>query len=155
MTPLIRITGHATFAEQRYDKGYYLVTVENGYFHHTFRSTDPRPMHAVTIDLDGTSDAETALENVHRQLREALDTGQDERRPLVALKLVGRVAFHPFELGRERLFTVLEEVCRPLHAEIRNHLSLVTRSRDSRSAKKSLADIEMEVFMIWFAAQSI
>jgi hypothetical protein len=43
------------------------------------------------------------------------------------------------------LRTVLEEECRPLHAEIRNHLSLVTRGSDGESAKKSLADIEKEV----------
>jgi DNA repair exonuclease SbcCD nuclease subunit len=143
------------FGEQKYDKGYYLVDLEDGRFRHVFRATDPRPMHAVVIDLDGASDAETALEGFRRQLASALDAEQDGRRPLIDLKLVGRVAFHPFELGRERLRTVLEEECRPLHAEIRNHLSLVTRGSDGESAKKSLADIEKEVLHELVGANSL
>jgi DNA repair exonuclease SbcCD nuclease subunit len=133
------------FGEQKYDKGYYLVSVEDGHFSHSFCATDPRPMHAVVVDLDGAPDAETALDDFRRQLADLPDAGDDGRRPLIDLKLVGRVAFHPFELGRERLRTVLDEVCRPLHAEIRNHLSLVTRGSDGESSKKSLAEIEKEV----------
>jgi DNA repair exonuclease SbcCD nuclease subunit len=133
------------FGEQKYDKGYYLVTLENGHFSHIFRPTDPRPMQTMVIDLDGAPDAETAMESFRRQVADTLESGHDDRRPLIDLKLVGRVAFHPFELGRERLRTVLDETCRPLHAEIRNHLSLVARGSNSASAKKSLADIEKEV----------
>lgn len=133
------------FGEQKYDKGYYLVSLEEGHFSHRFCATDPRPMYAVVVDLDGATDADTALDSFRLQLTQALIASPDGRRPLIDLKLVGRVAFHPFELGRERLRTVLEEVCHPLHAEIRNHLSLVTRGSDGESSKKSLADIEKEV----------
>lgn len=42
--------------EQKYDKGYYLVSVEDGHVSHSFCATDPRPMFAVVVDLDGASD---------------------------------------------------------------------------------------------------
>ena len=146
------------FGEQRYDKGYYLVRFESGEFRHQFRPTDPRPMLAVTIDLDGATDADQALETFREKLEAALgssaENAKEDRRPLVDLKLTGKVAFHPFELGRERLFAVLDEVCRPLHVEIRNQLSLVSRGNDGEGAGKSLADIEREVLRDLLEASS-
>ncbi|MEZ4483106.1 MAG: exonuclease SbcCD subunit D [Syntrophotaleaceae bacterium] len=96
------------FGEQKYPKGYYLVSAERGRFEHEFRATDPRPMLAVTVDLDGAADAGQALGDFRQQLVMALEKEMngvdDERRPLIDLRLVGKVAFHPFELGRERLW---------------------------------------------------
>lgn len=133
------------FGEQKYAKGYYLVTGQNGRYSHVFRRTDPRPMHEVVIDLDGADSADAALERCRQQIVTAVPSASGGRRPLIDLKLVGRVAFHPFELGRERLRGVLDETYSPLHAEIRNHLSLVGREGGQERTKKSLGDIEKEV----------
>jgi hypothetical protein len=61
------------------------------------------------------------------------------------VRLTGRVAFHPFELGRERLRLALEEICTPLHVEIKNHLSLVTRSGEGEEVARTLSEIERDV----------
>jgi DNA repair protein SbcD/Mre11 len=133
------------FGEERYDKGYYLVTAENGRYRHEFRPTDPRPMLSQVIDLDGAASAEEALARFREQVATKLSRDDDDRQPLLELKLVGRVAFHPFELGRERLRLALDEVCRPLHVEIRNHLSLVSRTGEGETVTRSLVEIEREV----------
>lgn len=133
------------FGEERYDKGYYLVTAENGGFYHEFRATDPRPMLSVVIDLDGADDADSALERFRQTVFEESAGFAGARRPLLDLKLIGRVGFHPFELGRERLRLALEEAVSPLHVEIRNHLSLVTRSGTAETVTRSLVEIEREV----------
>ena len=142
------------FGEERYDKGYYLVTVEGGRYSHEFRPTTPRPMLSAVIDLDGAEHAEGALERFRAQVLEKVGTQADERRPLLELKLIGRVAFHPFELGRERLRLTLIDLCHPLHVEIKNHLSLVTRGGGVESEKKSLAVIEREVLHELVSAKS-
>ncbi len=64
---------------------------------------------------------------------------------MLELKLAGRVGFHPFELGRERLRLALDEFASPLHLEIKNHLSLVARAGGEEIVKKSLAEIENDV----------
>ena len=133
------------FGEEKYDKGYYLVHVENGVYHHEFRPTFPRPMLVATINLDGAENADMALESFRNQITEKLPQTDDDRRPLLEVRLTGRVSFHPFELGRERLRLVLEEICNPLHVEIKNHLSLVTRSGDGEDIKRSLSEIELDV----------
>lgn len=146
------------FGEQKYEKGYYLVNMEKGRFGHEFRSTDPRPMQAVVVDLDGVSDAEQALGIFRDHLTAVLgslsERAGEHRRPLIDLKLKGKVAFHPFELSREQLRTVLDEVCQPLHVEIRNQLSLVSRSSAEESSGKSLANIEQEVLRELIEASS-
>ncbi len=137
------------FGEQKYDKGYYLVCAEKGRFDHEFRPTAPRPMQAVVVDLDGAVDAEQALETFREQLTAVAEgsshSAGENRQPLIDLKLIGKVGFHPFELGRDQLRAVLDEVCQPLHVEIRNQLSLVSRGSADESSGKSLADIEKEV----------
>lgn len=133
------------FGEERYDKGYYLVTAAGNGFSHEFRTTAPRPMLSATVDLGGAGDADTALKRFRLQMAERLAGRAEERRPLLDLKLIGRVGFHPFELGRERLRLALEEIAAPLHAEIRNHLSLVTRCAEGATLKKSLTEIEHDV----------
>ncbi|MDL1968713.1 MAG: exonuclease SbcCD subunit D [Deltaproteobacteria bacterium] len=133
------------FGEEKYDKGYYFVTVEDGKFSPEFRSTDPRPMLVEAINIDGTKDADNALARFCEQVQEKLADISDKRAPLLELKLAGRVGFHPFELGRERLRLALDEFASPLHVEIKNHLSLVTRTGGEEVVKKSLAEIENDV----------
>jgi DNA repair exonuclease SbcCD nuclease subunit len=133
------------FGEEKYDKGYYLVSVEDVKYSHEHRHTSPRPMLVSTIDLDGAENAEQALESFRTQIAAKLPQTDDPRRPLIEVRLTGRVAFHPFELGRERLRLTLEELCNPLHVEIKNHLSLVTRSSDGDDIKRSLSEIERDV----------
>lgn len=142
------------FGEERYDKGYYFVTVENGRFTPEFRPTDPRPMLVGAINLDGADDADSALARFREQVQEKLAGQTDKRAPLLELKLAGRVGFHPFELGRERLRPVLAEFVSPLHVEIKNHLSLVTRSGEEEVVKKSLAEIESDVLHELIGAHS-
>jgi DNA repair exonuclease SbcCD nuclease subunit len=133
------------FGEENYAKGYYHVTVTGDGYRHEFRPTTPRPMRAAVIDLDGAGNADDAVGRFRLQVSEKLAGCEGDRQPLLDLKLVGRVGFHPFEMGRERLRMVLEEICHPLHAEIRNHLSLVTRNGGEETVTKNLAEIEREV----------
>jgi DNA repair exonuclease SbcCD nuclease subunit len=131
------------FGEEKYDKGYYLVTVEGGEYCAEFRPSAPRPMTVATIDLEGAGNVEDALARFVAQVREKLP--DDAMRPLLELRLVGKVAFHPFELGRERLRLALEGIADPLHVEIKNHLSLVSGADAGEAAKKSLGEIERDV----------
>ena len=133
------------FGEEKYDKGYYFVTVEDGKFTPEFRSTDPRPMLVEAINMDGAKDADNALARFCEQVQKKLADISDKRAPLLELKLAGRVGFHPFELGRERLRLALDEFASPLHVEIKNHLSLVTKTGGEEVVKKSLAEIENDV----------
>ena len=142
------------FGEEKYDKGYYLVNVVDGKYSYEHRRTSPRPMLVATINLDGAENAEQALESFRTQIADKLPLTDDPRRPLIEVRLTGRVAFHPFELGRERLRLALEEICNPLHVEIKNHLSLVTRSSDGDDIKRSLSDIERDVLGELISANS-
>jgi exonuclease SbcD len=45
-------------------------------------------------------------------------------------------------------------LCNPLHVEIKNHLSLVTRTGEGETVKKSLAEIEREVLRELIGANS-
>jgi DNA repair exonuclease SbcCD nuclease subunit len=142
------------FGEERYDKGYYLVTLEDGQYHHTFCPTAPRPMVVASVSLDGAENADQALECFRARMAEKLGATGDPRRPLLEVRLAGRVGFHPFELGRERLRLALMDLCQPLHVEIKNHLSLVTRSGEGEETKKSLAEIERDVLSELIGANS-
>jgi len=142
------------FGEEKYDKGYLLVRVEDGAYLHEFRPTSPRPMLVATVNLDGAENADQALESFRSQIAEKLPQTDDRRRPLIEVRLTGRVGFHPFELGRERLRLALEEICTPLHVEIKNHLSLVTRSGEGEDVKRSLAEIERDVLGELISASS-
>jgi exonuclease SbcD len=142
------------FGEQKYDKGYYSITVSDSEYAVEFKDTSPRPMFDMTVDLDGAEDAEGALLKFAEQVKAQLPDTDDERQPLLQLKLVGRVKFHPFELGRERLKITLEEIANPLHVEIKNHLSLVTNTGGEETVKKSLAEIELDVLKDLIGANS-
>lgn len=131
------------FGEQKYDKGYYLVTAEDGNFSAEFKTTSPRPMLVADIDLEGSQNADAALEKFVARVQSLLPEG--DRQPLLELKLIGRVQFHPFELGRERLRLALEQIATPLHLEIKNHLSLVSSAGEAETTKKSLVEIEQDV----------
>ncbi len=133
------------FGEQKYDKGYYLVELgEDGRACWEFHPMRTRPMLAMTIDLQDAADADAALHRFREQIEAGISL-EDERRPLIDLKLTGKVGFHPFEIGRERLLAILDEVVRPLHVEIRNHLSLLAREDTETQTFRSLAEIEREV----------
>jgi len=142
------------FGEERYDKGYYLVSIDGDDWRHEFRPITPRPMLVTTVNLDGAANAEQALELFRGQMAGALEDARDSCRPLLEVRLSGRVAFHPFELGRERLRLVLDELCHPLHVEIKNHLSLVTRGGAGESISRSLYEIERDVLGGLIAANS-
>lgn len=142
------------FGEEKYDKGYYFVTVADGKFSPEFKPTDPRPMLVESINLDEADDADNALASFREQVLEKLAGQTDERAPLIELKLAGRIGFHPFELSRERLRLALDEFTSPLHVEIKNHLSLVTRTGEEEVVKKSLADIESDVLHELIGAHS-
>ncbi|OGR29040.1 MAG: nuclease SbcCD subunit D [Desulfuromonadales bacterium GWC2_61_20] len=133
------------FGEEKYAKGYYLVTAEGGRFRAEFKPTSPRPMLVAAIDLDGAANADAALERCVAQVRARLATFDDPRPPLLELKLIGRVGFHPFELGRERLRATLEAIAQPLHIEIKNQLSLLSSGADEGASQQSLAEIEHAV----------
>lgn len=142
------------FGEQKYAKGYYLVDTnvdvegDGGEYQVTFKATDPRPMVVATIDLDGSENSEIALSRFCTQVIALLaDTvnGSDTRAPLLELKLVGQVMFHPFELSRDRLRLALAEMVKPLHLEVKNQLSLHSGGADAGDAHKSLAEIESDV----------
>ena len=142
------------FGEEKYDKGYYYVTVKNSEFFPEFRSTSPRPMFVESIDLNGSSNADDALSSFNKQAEEKLSGKEDPRSPLIELKLTGRIGFHPFELGRERLRTALEELVNPLHLEILNRLSLTANADGKEIIKKSLAEIENDVLIDLIGAHS-
>ena len=141
------------FGEQKYAKGYYLVDTnvkgDGGAYQVTFKASGPRPMVVATIDLNGSENSEVALSRFCTQvtalLVDALDGSADERAPLLELKLVGKVMFHPFELSRERLSLALDEVVKPLHLEVKNQLSLHSGGADAGDVHKSLAEIERDV----------
>jgi len=142
------------FGEEKYAKGYCFVTYEAGEYRVERRTTEPRPMLVETIDLDGLGSADAAFEQLRQQFVQKISTHDDARAPLLELKLIGRVGFHPFELGRERLRALLDELAAPLHVEIKNQLSLITRSREGEQNKKSLVEIENDVLHELLGASS-
>ena len=134
------------FGEERYDKGYYLASLNpDGSVRHEFRRTSPRPMRVLTVSLDGARNADEALERFAAGVREKLGESDDPREPLIEVRLSGKVGFHPFELSRDPLRLALFDVCRPLHLEIKNHLSQVAGGAGEEKVKKSLAEIERDV----------
>jgi DNA repair exonuclease SbcCD nuclease subunit len=140
------------FGEEGYDKGYWLVTVDDGSYATEFRQTAPRPMKSISVSLDGAENVDQALSHLRDQLAEKLN-GVGER-PLIEMKVTGRVRFHPFELGRERLRSLVEELADPLHVEIKNHLSLVTGRGLEETERRNLEEIERDVLHELIGANS-
>jgi DNA repair exonuclease SbcCD nuclease subunit len=140
------------FGEEGYDKGYWFVIVENGNQQTEFRRTAPRTMKTVSVSLDGAESVDQALNHLREHLAEKLN-GVGER-PLIEMKVTGRVRFHPFELGRERLRSLVEELADPLHVEIKNHLSLVTGRGLEETERRNLEEIERDVLHELIGANS-
>lgn len=140
------------FGEEGYDKGYWLVTVDDGNYATEFRRTAPRPMKSISVSLDGAESVDQAQNHLRDQLAEKLN-GVGER-PLIEMKITGRVRFHPFELGRERLRSLVEEMADPLHVEIKNHLSLVTGRGLEETERRNLEEIERDVLHELIGANS-
>ena len=133
------------FGEEQYSKGYYFITIEQDKIITEFRPTNPRPMLVEVINLDGANNADEALERFQLEVKARIDILDDDRSPLLELKLAGLVGFHPFELGKERLRLALDEFFTPLHVEIKNHLSLVSKTAGKEMVQKSLVEIEKDV----------
>ncbi len=133
------------FGEERFSKGYYIVNYDDRGYRHEFCQTSPRPMLVMSLNLEGAKSSDEALKMLEQQIKEQVAQLSDMRQPLLEVKLTGRVAFHPFELGRERLRQTITEICNPLHIEIKNHLSLITGQSGREKEIKNLADIEEDV----------
>ena len=142
------------FGEERFSKGYYLVHDDGTGYQHEFCQTSPRPMLVMSANLENAQSADEALERLEEQIKAAVAELTDTRQPLLELKLTGRVGFHPFELGRERLRHAVTKLCNPLHIEIKNHLTLITRQAGSEKEMKNLADIEEDVLLGLITLQS-
>ena len=140
------------FGEEGYDKGYWFITVEDDNQKTEFRRTVPRPMKSISVSLDGAENVDQALNHLRDQLADKLN-GVGER-PLIEMKVTGRVRFHPFELGRERLRALVEELADPLHVEIKNHLSLVTGRGLEETERRNLEEIERDVLHELIGANS-
>lgn len=140
------------FGEEGYDKGYWLVTFNGCNYATEFRRSKPRLMKSVSVSLDGAESVDQALNHLRDQLAEKLN--EVGERPLIEMKVTGRVRFHPFELGRERLRSLVEELADPLHVEIKNHLSLVTGRGLEETERRNLKDIERDVLHELISANS-
>ena len=144
------------FGEQKYDKGYYLVTMdEAGKVDWEFRRTQPRPMHVLNFDLSGAGNAEEALGRFREQLVQSLTAPKEGVAPLLEIKLVGKVGFHPFELSRDMLLSTFDPESLPLHIELKNQLSLSTQDSAEGASARSLEEIERAVIEELIATSSV
>lgn len=132
------------FGEQKYDKGYYLVTCENGYSVE-FRTTQVRPMIVMTVEITNGESVASVLAFFKSEIKKELDKERIDKAPLLEVKLKGTVSFQPFELRREMLFAAVEEVSNPLHIEIKNNLTQLTVTAGNLDKQQSLAEIEADV----------
>ena len=116
--------------------------------------TTPRPMIDAAIALDGACNVAEAEARVRERLA-AVEAAADERRPVVRVKLTGRVGFRPVELSRQRVTALAEEALRPLHVEYENALWFSLAARPGRAERvQSLSEVEREVVQALFTAQS-
>lgn len=118
--------------------------------------TSPRPMINETISLTGCRNVEEAERRIREHLASLDRREQDARRPVVRVKVTGGVEFRPVELSRSRVIEAVRAVVAPLHVEVENALSFVTRSATGLVERehRSLAELEREVVEGLFAAQS-
>ncbi len=133
------------FGEEKFVKGYYLVTIDGSSYRSEFHQTSPRPMLVMNINVDGSENVADAVIRLKEQIGIKMAGFDDVRQPLLEVKLTGRIGFHPFELGRESLRIAITEHCTPLHIEIKNHLSLITRQSGAEKEMKNLFEIERDV----------
>lgn len=132
------------FGEERYPKGYYLVTAENETYHHQFIPVTPRPMLTCSIDLEGVSTIDEALLRLDASLSVLELPSHNRHQVLLCIKLHGAISCNPFELHRERIRSLVLPHLTPLHLEIKN---LTTRAgkRPGEQESVSLQSIEEEV----------
>jgi exonuclease SbcD len=147
------------FGEERYGhKGFHRVVWKSGQPPQVeLIPTSPRPMINEVISLAGCRNVSEAGERVREHLeRVMMRPPPDERRPVVRVKLTGRVEFRPIEFSRPRVIEAVKAVLDPLHVEVENALSFLTRGATGvvEREERSLADIEREVVERLFAAQS-
>jgi len=102
-------------------------------------------MLVMNINVDGSENVADAVIRLKEQIGIKMAGFDDVRQPLLEVKLTGRIGFHPFELGRESLRIAITEHCTPLHIEIKNHLSLITRQSGAEKEMKNLFEIERDV----------
>lgn len=144
------------FGEEHYEKGFNRVTWRPGEppAVETLR-TSPRPMLNAALSLDGAESVDGAAELLRERAAERLVRPDDERRPVVRVKLTGRVGFRPVELSRERVLEALPDELEPLHLEVENLLAY-RRPGASEPSERSLADVERSVVEeLWSAHSSL
>lgn len=147
------------FGEERYGrKGFNRIVWRPGRLPQVeLIPTSPRPMINETISLSGCRNLSQAEERVRQHLEQVkTQWPDDERRPVVRLKLTGHVDFRPVEFSRPRVIEAVKTVFDPLHVEVENALSYRIRSTDGRRQReeRSLAEIERAVVESLFAAHS-
>lgn len=116
--------------------------------------TEPRPMIDLAIALDGSRNLDEAVARVQERLAD-IKGSADSRRPVVRIKLTGRVGFRPMEMSRQKITAIAEAALHPLHVEYENALgfSLTTKFNQTGHVL-SLRDVERDVVHALFAAQS-
>jgi exonuclease SbcD len=146
------------FGEERYgQKGFHRIVWKSGQPPQVeLIPTSPRPMINEVIPLAGCRNVSEAEEHVREHLEKVANNQNDSRRPVVRVKLTGYVEFRPVELSRQRIIKIVSDMLDPLHVEVENTLSFVTRSSTGLIERKqqSLAEVEREVVERLFAAQS-
>jgi exonuclease SbcD len=148
------------FGEERYgQKGFHRIVWKSGQPPQVeLIPTSPRPMINEVIPLAGCRNVSEAEERVCEHLeRVMMRPPPDEGRPVVRVKLTGRVEFRPIEFSRPRVIDAVKAVLDPLHVEVENALSFLTRGATGvvEREERSLADIEREVVDDLFKAQSL
>lgn len=112
----------------------------------------PRPMLNATISLDGAETVDAAETLLADRAAASLARPDDDRRPVVRVKLTGRVGFRPVELSRDRVLAAVAACFEPLHLEVENLLAL-RRVGAAAFEERSLADVERAVVEeLWTAS---
>jgi DNA repair exonuclease SbcCD nuclease subunit len=150
------------FGEEKYgQKGFHRVVWRVGDKPEvTVVPTSPRAMFDERVPLDGCQNVAEAEERLREHLERLVNDQQsligigDNRRPVIRVKLTGRVEFRPAEIARQRVVALANDIVRPLHVEYHNALSFATSSGSIEREQWSLAEIEREVVSKLFTAQS-
>ena len=145
------------FGEETYrPKGANLVTWDDGcvpIIEHI--PTSPRRMFNVRVDATGAAHPDDAAASITAALVTSIAgiDPSDDRRPVVRVRIGGRVAFRPIELTRESIGAAVSESVVPLHVEVDNTLQLARADRPAEAAME-LVDVEHAVVTELWAEQS-
>lgn len=117
--------------------------------------TSPRRMFNVRLDASGAGAPDEAALRIATALENILREGEplDERRPVVRIRLDGRVGFRPIELTREHIAEAVGQCVDALHVEVDNTLQLARADRADESMLE-LIDVEHAVVSELWAEQS-